>query len=72
MIKCYKSKIYQGENFDYQVSSYYGGESYPIDGLFVIDEFSKGNRLFCRSAENKVYTNKASALKRARWLAKNT
>lgn len=72
MIKCYKSKIYQGENFDYQVSNYYGSKSYPIDGLYVVLEFSKDNHLFCRSAENKVYTNKASALKRAKWLSENT
>lgn len=71
MMKCYRSKVYVGKNYDAIVTSYYGSNSWPSDFYEVGYRVHTNEDINLWRSVNYIYKSKSSALKRAREIALN-
>lgn len=72
-MKCYRSKVYVGKNYDAIVTSYYGSNSWPSNFYEVCyrvhtDDIDDPEWQYY---VDYIYASKSSALKRAREIALN-
>ena len=69
-MKCYTSKVYEGENYDAIVSSYYGSGSFPTRFYQVLYK-PHGDDSYVWRDNGVIYTSKASALRRAKAISED-